>query len=119
IGQMIDLAGSTLDGSRFDLAEQRGKVVLVDFWATWCGPCIAELPNVRAVYDQHHGNGFEVVGVSLDSERPHLAKFLHDHPEPWPQIFFDEEGQRGWDSPLARRYGVRAIPCLLVIDRDS
>src|SRR5207248_1924165 len=67
IGQVIDLAGPTLDGSRFDLAEQRGKVVLVDFWATWCGPCIAELPNVRAVYDQHHGNGFEVVGVSLDS----------------------------------------------------
>jgi thiol-disulfide isomerase/thioredoxin len=118
-GQVIEIAGPTLDGGRFDLASYRGKVVLVDFWATWCGPCIAELPNVRAVYDKYHGEGFEVVAISLDFDRAHLVKFLDSHPEPWPQVFFDEDGKRGWDNPLARRYGVQGIPCLLVIDRDG
>ncbi|HET6575235.1 MAG TPA: TlpA disulfide reductase family protein [Fimbriiglobus sp.] len=119
VGLAMDIASPTLDGGRFDLAEHRGKVVLVDFWATWCGPCIAELPNVRAVYDKYHGDGFEVVAVSLDFERARLDKFLEAHPEPWPQIFFDEEGKRGFDNPLAQRCGVQGIPYLLVIDRDG
>jgi thiol-disulfide isomerase/thioredoxin len=119
LGQPVEIAGPTLDGGRFDLAAHRGKVVLVDFWATWCGPCVAELPNVRAVYDKYHADGLEVVSVSFDLERSALEKFLQAKPMPWPQIFFDEKGQGGFDNPLGRRYGIQAIPCLLVIDREG
>jgi thiol-disulfide isomerase/thioredoxin len=115
----MQIAGPTLDGQQFHLRDRRGKVVLVDFWATWCGPCVAELPTIREVYDKYHADGLEVVAVSLDNSRSDLERFLRDHPEPWPQIFFDKTGQRGWFNPLARRYGVEAIPHLVVIDREG
>jgi thiol-disulfide isomerase/thioredoxin len=118
-GERLSLAGPTLDGKTFDLEQYRGKVVLVDFWATWCPPCLKELPTIRALYDRHHEDGFEVVGVSLDHTRAALARFVQHEKLPWPQIYFDEAGKRGWDNPLARQYGVRSIPVLLLVSRDG
>lgn len=118
-GGTIEIAGPTVNGKSYDLRDHRGKVVLVDFWASWCPPCVGELPNVRAVYDKYHAEGFDVVGVSLDAQRQDLERFVKGHPEPWPQIFFDQTGQRFWDNPLARRYGIRAIPFMAVVDRDG
>jgi thiol-disulfide isomerase/thioredoxin len=119
VGAPIEIAGPTATGGRFDLAERKGKVALVDFWATWCGPCLAEVPNIRATYDKYEDHGFEVVGVNLDDERATLSTHLESHPEPWPQIFFDEEGKRGFQNPLVRRFDIQSIPLLLVVGRDG
>ncbi|MEO0054560.1 MAG: hypothetical protein RLZZ50_507 [Verrucomicrobiota bacterium] len=103
------------DGTVVDLAAYRGKVVLVDFWATWCGPCVGELPHVKEAYEKHHATGFEVIGVSLDQDGDKLAAFTKENAMPWPQIF---DGQ-GWKSKLAQAYGIRSIPATFLLDRDG
>jgi thiol-disulfide isomerase/thioredoxin len=116
-GKVLEIAGPTLDGKEFDVKQYRGKVVLVDFWATWCPPCVAELPHIRQAYDRYHEDGFEVVGVSLDVSRAKLAEFVKEHGLPWPQVFFDRARQADGNNPLARRYGINAIPATFLLDR--
>ena len=119
VGQKLDISGPTLDGSRFDLDQFAGKVVLVDFWATWCVPCVRELPTVQGVYDRYHDKGFEVVGISFDKSRESLEGFVADRRIPWPQIFFDDPHHRGWHNPVGRRYEINAIPAAYLVDREG
>ena len=98
-------------------ADYKGRVVLLDFWATWCGPCRAELPNVVGVYQQYHGKGFDVLSVSLDrpKEGPKVVKFAQDNNMAWPQIY---DG-KFWQADLAVKYGIRSIPRPILVDGDT
>jgi peroxiredoxin len=95
----------------------KGKVVLMDFWATWCGPCIAELPNVKKAYAKYHAKGFDVLGISLDQANAgdKLASFTKENDMPWKQLF---EGKY-WDITIGKQYGVEAIPFVLLVDGDT
>jgi peroxiredoxin len=95
----------------------KGKVVMLDFWATWCRPCVAELPSVAAAYEKFHPLGFDILGVSLDDAGAtrQLQKFRQDHHMPWPQIY---DG-KSWESEIAKRYSIDSIPCAFLVDGDT
>ncbi len=102
-------------GQELSLQSFRGKVVLLDFWATWCPPCMASLPEIRELYETFHPQGFEIVAVSLDESREELARVLREHRISWPVAF---EGKR-WDNSLANLYRVYQIPTTYLLDRNG
>jgi thiol-disulfide isomerase/thioredoxin len=96
----------TIDGKTVKFPDDyKGKVVLLDFWATWCGPCREELPNVVATYQKYHAKGFEVLSVSLDLPRqgPALLQFIHDNNMTWPQIYDGNIGRQPWRKNTASK----------------
>lgn len=118
-GNQMDVAGTFLDGTKVDWASYRGKVVLVDYWATWCGPCRAEVPNVLENYLKYHDKGFDVIGISLDDTREAAEEYVQQTNIPWQSIFNDVEGQRGWQTPMAVKYGITGIPTAILIDQEG
>ncbi len=110
-----DFSATALDGNPISLQQYRGKVVLLDFWAVWSSFCIAEMPNVKNIYDTYKEQGFDIIGVSLDTDETCLRNYLKENDIPWRQIFSGQERQ----SPLAQQYDIRSIPARWLIDRDG
>ncbi len=110
-----------ITGRPVSIEQMRGKVVVLDFWATWCLPCIAEMPKIQAMYDRYHDRGLEIIGVSLDFEESrgglkNLKSFVKKHEIPWPQFYTEGEGG---DPDFSRNWGVYSIPSLFVIDKKG
>ena len=116
VGKVVpDFSATDLDGKPISLQQDRGKVVLLDFWAVWCPPCIVEMPNVKRVYNVYKDQGFDIIGVSLDTDETRLRNYLKTNDIPWRQIF---SGQK-WNSPLAKKYHIRSIPAPWLIAKDG
>ena len=116
-----DFSFQTLDNKTVNLSELKGRVVLLDFWAIWCGPCIANLPVIKKVYDQHQRSEFEIIGISLDGGETSkttandLQNFVSKEQMPW-LIAFDN---RGWDNAVVKMYNITDIPIHIVIDKKG
>ena len=110
-----DFSEKDLWGNPLSVSKYKDKVVLVEFWATWCVPCVAELPNVTKAYSKHHNNGFEVIGISLDQDEQKLRSFLKTKEIPWVQYF---DG-KGWQNKLAVKYGIDTVPATFLLDRQG
>jgi peroxiredoxin len=107
-----DFTATNIVGKPLSLADYKGKVVLVEFWATWCPPCQAQLPYLLTAYSKYHGQGFEIIGVSLDDKQQKLMAFIKDSGMPWPQICDGD----GWTGKLVKQYGVYLLPSACLLD---
>ena len=118
LGRPFVATGTTLQGKSFSTADLKGKVVVLDFWATWCPPCRAALPQVAKLYQDNHARGLEVVGVDNDATKADVQQFLAQQKEvTWPQLF-GPAGPGHWHA-LALRFDIQGIPTMYVIDRNG
>lgn len=110
-----DFTQPTPDGKQLSLSSLRGKVVLIDFWASWCKPCRMENPNVKKVYDRFHGKGFEILGVSLDRTKEAWVAAIQQDGLPWKHV----SDLGFWNNAAAQEYGVSSIPFTVLVDREG
>ena len=118
-GNPIKLSGKTLEGKDFDIKELKGKVVLVQFWASWCPSCLQEMPNMMRQYNAYHDAGFEIVGVNLDDSISRANGIVNDMQLPWLQLFSADANALGMQNANAVYYGINMLPRCILIDRKG
>lgn len=113
----LDFTLRTPEGANLSVAQiaKDNPITLVDFWASWCAPCRAEMPAIKAIYEKYHAKGFEVLGVSLDNNADSWKKAIADMKLTWPQI----SDLKGWECEGASLYGIRAIPATILIQNGK
>jgi thiol-disulfide isomerase/thioredoxin len=121
VGKPFELAfDDAISGKKISMADLKGKVVVIDFWATWCGPCVAEMPEMKKLYAEYKDKGVEFIGVSLDSPEDQgglkkLKEFVAEKQITWPQYY---QG-KGWESEFSRSWGINGIPTLFIVDAEG
>ena len=120
--QQVNISGmapnfelTTPDGKKLSLYDLRGHIVLLDFWASWCGPCLAEVPNLKAIYEKYHGKGLEILGVSLDEKEAAWKGAIERKGLTWQHV----SSLKGWKCPVAQRFKVTGIPRMYIIDAQG
>ncbi|GAE20929.1 thioredoxin family protein [Bacteroides pyogenes JCM 10003] len=113
--QAPDFMLETPEGEKLLLSALRGKCVLIDFWASWCAPCLREAPNIKRVYEKYRDSGFEVLSVSLDKKNDQWKQAIQKHRLDWLHV----SSLQGWKCPVARLYQVSAIPAMFLVDREG
>lgn len=107
-----DFIAKATDGKPLNTKQLRGRVILIDFWASWCGPCMEEMPNLVEIWNSYRGQEFEIVGISLDQDQAAMVQAITDTGMGWRQVF---DG-KGWDAELADKYGIKSIPASYLLD---
>ncbi len=115
VGKPLAISFKSVDGREVDTTKMTNKVILIDFWATWCGPCVQEIPNVKAAYDKLHSKGFEIIGLSFDQDKSKLEKFVAEKKMGWPQYF---DG-KGWQNKYGQEFGISSIPTMWLLDKKG
>jgi thiol-disulfide isomerase/thioredoxin len=115
VGAKLDLSFVDSQGQPVDLNQLSGKVVLIDFWASWCPDCVREMPQVQQVYRTFESKGLTILGISLDKDRRAMDNFIAKHLIPWPQYF---DG-KGWKNDLVTKYSVHEIPEMWIINKKG
>jgi thiol-disulfide isomerase/thioredoxin len=119
VGQPMEIVGQTASGAVFNGKALRGKVVLVDFWATWCRSCVAEMPHIRSLYEDFRERGFEVVGINVDDAPLAVVQFAKDQGIPWPMLTRGSADDSITHHPMALKYGIESLPATFLIGADG
>jgi thiol-disulfide isomerase/thioredoxin len=116
----LDFSGlAELDGKPFSFESYKGKVVVLDFWATWCGPCLEEIPNLKSMLEKRQSEGVEIIGINLDEDRSRLESFLGTEKLPWKTVVSSDATKVAFETPLVSKIGISAIPFIAIIGKDG